>query len=166
MKYFGKKRYVLHNHTGFTLLETILYLALTSFILTTLFGTFYAITVNQTEIARKSLVEEDANFILKKIEWVLEGSIITEPAIGTTTPALVVTKQDYGSNPITIDDNQRNIRIQLGSADPLPLNNNALPATELSFQQYLPYATSSIVLLQTSFMLDGKLFSSNFYVQK
>ncbi len=155
------------DNKGFSLIETLIYLGLVSSILVSVFLTVYGLLLSQVTVGNKTLTEEEANFILRKIEWALTGSpTITTPSLNASGTVLLVNKYNYIQNPIAFDQSSSFIRMRTNPNDPLPLNSASTVASNLSFQHLAPYGTSTIATMQVSFTLDGKPFSSKIYLQR
>lgn len=87
---------ITHN-PGFTLIETLLYIALFAVIIgggmIAAYGIIEATNANTNQI----ILQEEANFLFRKIEWALTGSAtIITPATATPTSNLVVDKNIGG----------------------------------------------------------------------
>lgn len=120
---------------GFTLIETIIYIALISVILTmTLLATIGLLETKNRTAARLE-VEEEANFLMGKIGWALAGArAVTAPAAGATSTALTVEKFNFAQNPITFDLADGAVRIRYGSAAPTPLLSESAIVQNLVFE--------------------------------
>ncbi len=152
---------------GFTLLETLIYITLTALIVTAVFATTYQLILNASEINTKNAIEEEGNFVLQKIEWALTGaSNITIPAQNSTSTVLSVEKYNFSNNPIIFDQSGNQARIKIGTNPPLFLNNNSVLVENLLFEHLLPYSTSSIATVRTSFTMNGNQFESTTYLKK
>ncbi len=96
--------------TGFTLLEVVIYLALFSIILSGAIVTTVTIIDTTRRLDEKIMVQEEANFLLRKIAWVLSGlELITAPAAGAesnfpglSTASFCVNKINFSGNPVEI----------------------------------------------------------------
>ena len=108
---------------GFTLLETIIYIAIFSVITSFVMVVFYQL-IGGEEIHRNRVeVDTEANFMMQKLVWALSGaSQINQPTAGATSSIFSVDKFNYGQNPVTLDIASRNLRISKASAEPAPLN--------------------------------------------
>ncbi len=86
---------------GFTLIEMVIYIALFSVMMGGLIVTVYQLYQSAGSTTAKITVQEETNFVLKKIDWALTGSSINTPLSGTSA-ILSVTKTGFSSNPIVI----------------------------------------------------------------
>ena len=83
---------------GFTLIEVVIYLALFSIIIGGGMVAVYGIIQSTDAGNNQIILQEEANFILRKIDWTLTGAIsITTPANPTPTTNLILTKNISGS---------------------------------------------------------------------
>ena len=81
---------------GFTLIETIVYLALFAIVMTGLVATVYGYFENTGRNETKAILQEEGNFVLGKINYALDGAqAVSAPASGATGGTLTATK--YGS---------------------------------------------------------------------
>jgi type II secretory pathway pseudopilin PulG len=85
-----------HKKSGFTLIETIIYIGLFSLIFTGIFVSIYPLMTGAERLSRNVAIEGETAFILAKIEYALSDSItsssgtITSPAAGATGSSLVI----------------------------------------------------------------------------
>ncbi|MEK7606236.1 MAG: prepilin-type N-terminal cleavage/methylation domain-containing protein [Patescibacteria group bacterium] len=86
-----------NTKSGFTLLETIIYFALFGFLIIGGFLAAYQIIESSHRIADKTAREAEADFILRKIDWVLEFD---------ATPAFVLDDGvlELDGDPLTTDN--------------------------------------------------------------
>lgn len=61
------------KRTGFTLIETVIYIALFSILMTSGFSATYQIIENADLLNKTTRVVEEGNFVLRKISWALSG---------------------------------------------------------------------------------------------
>lgn len=119
---------------GATLIETLIYSALMAL---TIGAVVYAVTtivITSDELNEFISAEEEANFIIKKMEWALTGyEAINSPASGSSAESISINKYGYASNPIVFDLNSGSIRIKKGAGDPVILNSSRVTINSLSF---------------------------------
>lgn len=96
--------YMLHttNQKGFTLIEMLFYVLFILFIMGSTFGIIRQLLMNSESLKTGVSVEEEGNFILKKISWVINDSNIVTPAAGSTGSYLYVSKNGGGN--VIIDE--------------------------------------------------------------
>ena len=83
---------------GFTLLETLVYLALFTLIIGGLVAASYLLFQSSDRSQTKAMMQEESNFILGKILWSLnDAQTITTPANNASGPTLIASKYDATS---------------------------------------------------------------------
>ena len=95
---FVKSNQVGHakGQAGFTLLETLIYIALLSFIMTGVILGAMEVMYGTARTRDSIILEQEAHFIFRKIDWALNGSVvITEPSMGWTSDTLTVDGQTF-----------------------------------------------------------------------
>jgi prepilin-type N-terminal cleavage/methylation domain-containing protein len=110
---------------GFTLIETLVYLALFALMMASALTAFYTILESNNRNLTKAMVEQEGGFLVGKVDWVLTGvRTILLPGGGSSGNTLSVTKWDasYG-NPIVIKVENDKMTIQRGTSDPQTLHN-------------------------------------------
>ncbi|OGG52891.1 hypothetical protein A3H16_03435 [Candidatus Kaiserbacteria bacterium RIFCSPLOWO2_12_FULL_53_8] len=115
---------------GFTMIETLVYLALYAIIMTGLLSAVYSLIESSVHNQTVAMVEEEGNFLAGKIEWALSNAreILAPSSSGST---LSVTTFD--GSPITIGLTGGDMRIQEASNPAHILNNTNVSITNLSF---------------------------------
>lgn len=63
-----------NNHQGFTLIETLMYVALLSFFLSSLLGITYESLGSAQKISGQILLQQEALFLIRKTDWALTGA--------------------------------------------------------------------------------------------
>ncbi len=114
------------NQKGFTLIETIIYIALFAIIIGGGMVAAYQI-IQATEASNNHItLQEEANFLLRKINWAL-----SQPAIGFGIGSSVLT---VSSSPqLKFDFNSQNLQLTKGLDTPVILNSSAVTVSNLSF---------------------------------
>lgn len=117
---------------GFTLIETIIYLALFSIIIGGVLVSAYQIIQASTQSQENALIQEEGHFLVAKINWALTGArTVTFPASGTPGTTLDLDKFDGTS--VIIDWFNPDMRSQPGNTplnsasvrvDPIPPSTN------------------------------------------
>ncbi|MCA9364167.1 hypothetical protein KC727_03025 [Candidatus Kaiserbacteria bacterium] len=117
---------------GFTLLEAIIYIALFMFVIGGGLLSAYQIFEGSASISAAAARETEINFALRKINWALNGtevSDITKPTAGGTADELIVTKDGHQYT-LSVDGGQ--FVIETGG-DSFPLTNLPTGVTAVSF---------------------------------
>ena len=100
------------NQKGFTLIETLIYIALLAFIIGAgVSAAYYIIDSSARGKAEVGTIAE-AEFLMRKIDWALTGSTINTPISGTSN-LLSVDKYGFSPNPIEIDHDSTSNRARI-----------------------------------------------------
>ena len=90
-----------NNQVGFTLIETLIYIAFLSLLMASLLGVTYQAIASTDQINKKIILQQESNFISAKLDWALTGAnAITLPAVNTNGSELKLTKYSFGQNPL------------------------------------------------------------------
>ena len=81
---FPKKKYC-GNGEGFTLIETLLYLGLFAIVIGGGMVAAYQIIESTSATYNHVILQEEANFLIRKINWALTGSSILKPSSTSNT---------------------------------------------------------------------------------
>lgn len=151
---------------GFTLIEMIFYMFFITLIIGGSLGIVYQLLKNSDSLKSGIAVEEEANFILKKIIWTLNDiSIINSPAVNGTSASLSVDKNAFADNPVVIDLDSGDIRIKRGFNPALALNTGRFDVSDLNFELVREGSNPDTDLIKASFILDGKLFKLTWHIR-
>lgn len=119
---------------GFTLIETIVYLALLSFILSGTMVAVYAMLENGGSIAEKTTTEDEGFFTTRKLEWIMSDmTSITSPSSGIGS-ALSITRSDGTVIEVRLEDGV--IEMFEDSGTPIPLTTGNVEVTYLGFERH------------------------------
>lgn len=93
-----------HTNKGFTLIETIVYLAIFAIIMTGTLSSVYAIFSSSARNQTKALAQEEGSFLLAKIDWALTGAqSINNPNANASGDTLSLNKfSPFSGNPLVI----------------------------------------------------------------
>src|SRR5438105_3614795 len=91
------------NSTGFTLIETLVYLALFALMIGGIVAASFLLFESSDRNSEKARLQEEKNFIVGKIDWALSGAkTVASPSAGASGSTLTATKYDGTSNTISI----------------------------------------------------------------
>src|SRR5260221_3297493 len=150
------QKMIANSNKGFTLLETIIYIALFFIIIGGGMVGAYQIIQNTDRTASKTTLEQDANFIIRKIDWALTGAI---SASAVTPTHLFIDKA------VNIDFTLAGTNFQ---KDGVTLNSLRIKISSLSFQNIIA-PKAGIKTTFTATTSDGKtkqVFTNTKYLRK
>lgn len=154
------------KNNGFTLIEVLVYITLVSIMVIVSISTVFTLINNSDGLNQRVVIEDEANFILNKIEWSL-GSVnaIISPAPGANGSALILTRHNFPSNPIAFDLNNENIRMSVAGGSPEILNSDLVSISNLNFV-HIAQSGESPEGVTASFSANGRNFSMTIYKNK
>lgn len=137
--------YRVHNHKrAFTLLETIIYIALLSVILTGLMVAVYPLFTGAERNTAKVNAEGEAAFILRKVAWALSSAAsVSEPAAGSSGDTLTIV------GGVSLAENDGAIEV-----DGVPITNSRVEVSDFSVTHTAPSGNTPR-LIEVSFKIDG-----------
>ena len=146
------------TNKGFTLIETIIYIALLSIIIGGALVTAYGLMDGSQNVSTKTAVHEEGNFVLRKIIQIVGNTInITTPsALTPYSNTLVVMLNDGSAATIRFNTTNNAIEIQRGSGAFIPLTSTNVKVENLHFG----YLAGSTVLVCASTTINGFLFET------
>ena len=110
------KGLVLRNSKGFTLIETLIYIALFTILVGTAFATAYQLIQGTDILNTKTVNQEEVNFVLRKINWALgDVSTINNPLSGSSG-YLSVTRYDSSVVEMRLNAGQIELKDSLDQA--------------------------------------------------
>jgi type II secretory pathway pseudopilin PulG len=155
---------------GFTLIETIIYIGVFSFIITSCFISLYSLIQSSNKNQTVAMVQEEGNFLIGKIDYILsQTKNINSPL--SAGNILSVDTNNPTINPIIIEINDHNMTIKKGPNGPLILNNsniliscplngcfNHIDSNEIEFS---PESIEANIIINTK-TLDGLPYTQSF----
>lgn len=126
------------RNKGFTLIEILIYSAITTaFLAFTIFSTYQFIDNADRSRHRKELVENQ-KLLEQKIYWTLQSvSTVNSPLLGATTTVLSVDKIGFSDNPIVISADGGAAWLKRGSAPSLMITSDVhISVQNLNFHQF------------------------------
>ncbi len=95
----------IRNNDGFLLLEAVIYLALFLVFVGGVASSFYHLSFSDQDLSEEVLVIDEAEFVLKKINWLLsDTSKVLKPAPGETTEYLLIKDEFEKTTKIFLDN--------------------------------------------------------------
>jgi type II secretory pathway pseudopilin PulG len=151
------------NQEGFTLLEALLYSALFAFIMTGLLASAYMIIQATENSGGQLLVDDEASFIIRKMDWAMTGiNTIHFPNEDQTGFTLSINKQGVGLVQFRL--NSGDIEIDTGSGY-FPLDSENVTATDLTFYR-IPASGEKPSGIKVEFYLNDVHYTTTKYVRK
>ena len=121
---------------GFTLIEVLIYTAILTVILTGVLATFYSIINTSDSLRNQIELVENSKFLEQKLRWALTGATqINTPGLGSTSDTLSIERPGAGS-PLVFDLSNGIVRMASGSGDPVPITNDFVIVSSLSFKNF------------------------------
>ena len=118
---------------GFTLIEVIIYLALFSIIIGGGMVATYHILQSTDAGTNHVILEEEANFLLRKIDWALTGSTLV--AVPTSSTLQSTKNIDGVSTLLTFNFSSPNLTLKRASGSANTLNSSSISVSALTFQK-------------------------------
>ena len=155
----------MQNNAGFTLIEALIYSALFSLMMVGMLGAVYMVLQGANQSEARLLVDDEANFVLRKINWALTGvSSINTPVAGSIGSNLNITKTDVGTVRFRLDN--ENIEIDSGAGAYVALDTVNVAASSLSFQHIPPASSDQPAAVRATFYLNGVFYEITKYIRK
>ena len=154
------------TNRGFTLIETIIYIGLFGIMIGGLFASVFQLMQNTQGIEEKVVIEEEVNFVMKKIDWLLNDlKTITTPVSGTSD-TLEIINDDNQNISIRLDDSKiqicYNAIASCADEDFQNITSINVKSENLSFT-YLESIDDSPVGINTKVTLNGRIVGLNKY---
>lgn len=158
---FNKK-----NFSGFTLIETLIYSFLLSFIIIAALSGIYQIISSADKLSIKSLIEQEGNFLLRKINWALTGAdSISLPLVNSSGQTLLLNKEGLGSLEFTLSGDKLKLSRNGGVA--VDLSSDYFKISDLNFSYNDPDGTGGKPgEIKVSFKVNDQLFETTKYLRK
>lgn len=157
------------KNQGFTLIETIIYIALFGIIMGGAVATTYQLMTGSDDIGYRTEIDQEASFLLAKIDWALTGA----KAMGVSVNPTYDTLTTPSRGTFTFNTFDGNLELNTG-AGPTALNSdgvkvsiaddgagNALPV----FERISTGGATPQTLIRTTFSLDGRQYSATKYLR-
>lgn len=147
---------------GFTLIETIIYIAILAFLIgsgiTTAFFIIDSAQKNKSDIN----IQAEGNFIVRKIEWAMSGA--TGISVGAT---LSLTKPSLppAENPLVFSLNGSNLQLTRGTNAAGNINSSNVSINALSFTD-IPASGGKPQGITVNFTVNNKPFTLTKYLRK
>lgn len=128
-------RHYLKFTTGFTLIETLLYIGLLGIILGSFLQIAFQLIESSNRMSEKVFVLEETNFLLRKIDFLLSSAVsVVKPEVGETGQILKI-NNDGSYVILSFDSATKNVSLKRSSSSEKILNSDFLPVDDLSFER-------------------------------
>lgn len=123
----------INNQRGFSLIETIIYLALYGIIIGGIVISIYGIFESGNRNQTKAMVQEEGTYLLGKIDWALTGA--TSASVSPSNKLLYVNRNGLPSldNPLTFDTSGGDMKLSRGIDAPERISNTNVSVTNVNF---------------------------------
>lgn len=154
------------NNHGFTLIETLIYIALFALIMGSgVAASFYIIDSAEKEKTSINAIA-DAQFFLRKMDWALTGvDAVNFPPSGASGFSLSVNKHGFSSNPVIIDALSGHARVAVGLGSPIELTGDRVTIANLLFQN-IPATSPKPAAIKATFTANGADYELTRYLRK
>ena len=150
---------------GFTLIETLLYIALLGIIIGGSIIASYSLMGVAARARTASNIEDEGNFLMAKLDWALnQTKSINQPGPNTSGQELYLITLDDNRLIFSVDSGKK-LNLQTNNSPALPLNNNETQITNVNFiRQTATGQTDSITINFSLKMLtqNGSPLTQNF----
>ena len=152
------------KNKGFTLLETVIYIAILSFLMGGgVSAAFYIIDSSEKNKFDVN-VQVEGRFLLRKIDWALTGAAtIIAPAPGSHGAVLQLSRSGLGA--IVIDAPSGRARISIGGGPALEITNDRVSVQAVNFV-HVAAVGSGPAGLEASLTINGQVFTITKYLRK
>ena len=134
------------SNSGLTLVETLIYAALISVVIGMIVVVAFQVIDANSNLGEIVFLEEEANFILRKISWAISGaSDINSPGSGNiSTSTLSIDKFETGAgeNPLIFSISEGSILLKRGNTSSTPLNSAFVTIQNATFTHIMATGTA------------------------
>ncbi len=154
---------------GFTLIETVIYIALLAIIMGGAVAAAYALSQGSASLSAAGVIEGEGNFVLRKIDWALTGTsslaIILAPAVGTYGAALSLKRVD--GTQVDFRLNGSSIEMREGGATGIyePITTENVSVSALQFYA-IPASGKGPGGVEASTTINTETFTTTRYARK
>ena len=149
---------------GFTLMETMIYIALFGIIMSGAVVGTYNLLEGGNHNVLNSAVEEEGTFLNRKISWALRGATIA--SVSGSGSVLTITRPDLGAqSPLIISGNGTNMTIARGVGVAILLNSSRFKVSNVIFT-YIASLNGRPPSVSGNFMVENKAFTFRDYLRQ
>jgi prepilin-type N-terminal cleavage/methylation domain-containing protein len=146
---------------GFTLIETLIYIALFSLLMGSAFIATYQLIDGSGKISAKNTIQNEGNFVVRKLSWALTGvdPSTVSPSSGNSS-TLSVTKYDGNKIDVRLSGGKIEMRESDAGNTYLPITTDNISVSNLDFK----YESLDGITVTTT--IDGINFTITKYFRK
>jgi prepilin-type N-terminal cleavage/methylation domain-containing protein len=155
---------------GFTLVETIVYIALLGILMTGAVMMSYHIVQSSSNVSSKNTVQEEGNFVMSKISWALSGVSNSMPAFSGYPNNITIQRYDGNTTKFKWMSNGsqkwiENSELNKNSGAFASTTTNNVNVSMLQFH-YIPASGTAPAGIEASTTVNGVTFSMTHYIRK
>ena len=152
---------------GFTLIETVIYIGLFSFMLGGMLQSAFALMQSADVESANVQINEEMSFVMHKIDWMLSGvQDIQSPTGLPASYTLKIAKYNFAFNPLTLSSQNGVLTLSRGSGGAVPLTTSNVTLDKALFTYITPDPLSGMTAgVQIVITLHGQTATSTYYVQ-
>ncbi len=159
-----KSKILKSSEAGTTLIEVLIYILLMGFIIGGSLAAVYQLLEGSRSMSSKTVAEQEADFIVRKIAWALNGATAINSPTPSSPSGTVLSVDKLGfSNPVVINLIDGQVHLKRGSAAALPINGEQVVVSSLSFDFSRVGASSDSIT--ASFYINNKKFQITRHVK-
>lgn len=152
------------SNRGFTLLETLIYIALFGLLMSGAIVGVYNLLEGGARTTDAAAIQEEGTFLSRKISWALSGA--SAVAIGGGGSTLSITRPDLGvQSPLLIAGASNAVTISRGGSVAVQLTNDRFAVTALTFV-HTAASGGRPASVATSFVVQGQPFAFKTYLRQ
>ena len=145
---------------GFTLIETVIYIALLGVIMSGTVFTAYILIGNTGALDTHTRVQEEGNFIIRKFEWAVSSA----SSFDLSRPHQITILR-YDGSTIVFKQSNTSVVMNAEVSSFVPITTENVTVTDLTFTD-IPATSERPRGIAMTLGVDGKSFASTFYLKK
>jgi len=154
---------------GFTLLETLIYVAIFSLLVSGLISFMSLITTTRVKNQINLEINNQGDFIIRTMTSTLkQASLINSPTLGNTAGTLSLVQADLARNPTIFSISNGTLYMTEGTNSPVALTNNKVTVSNLIFSNLSLAGTPGSLKIQLTLTsnianINNIILSADFY---
>lgn len=168
----AKLRLLSESGAGFTLIETLVYIALFTIIIGGGMVAVYQIIESTNASYNHVILQEEANFLFRKINWALTGAVTVNVTSGTNPFDTLTVSKPGLSLIFTRDSGNNSLTLKKSTGPVIELNSGSISVLHLTFED-IPPSNGMLQGMTTNFTLEtaqngrpaSQIFSTTKYLR-